>query len=498
MQARSIPALFILASVILSASFGCKGGGGGDALLQLDVFGDQRYEGLTLRISAEGLAERSFGAVTFDAVSPFAAGLYVPAGSGAAVRIVATVDDGVCVRGRGELLVANLMAGQTLGPLPLTVKQTVSCEPIPAGTGGAVASGAGGATGAGGAATGAGGAATGAGGAATGAGGGAAGGTAGNLIVNGDFSAGETLWQVMVYTPAGSITHAAKNGGICLQMISNGGGSSGTLGWSADRSYNFALLNGATYDFSYTVSWSGPPSALSFEAKVGLGTNFDVRDDPVTDVPQTFHHTFRVTSPERSTGVAFNVVSTANTVFELCLDDVALVETGPSTGGTGGASGTGGAPAQRGNLIVNGDFSAGMSPWHVMAYTPAPSVTSAITDGALCLTMDGTLGLGNSATIGWPDATSSNIALVSGATYQFAYQAWWTGSGTGLTVEAKAGMGINFDTNADKLGNQPQAFQHDFTVVSGEPSTGVAFNVLYNGSAKVDVCVDNVTLIPRN
>src|SRR5262249_16074233 len=146
----------------------------------------------------------------------------------------------------------------------------------------------------------------------------------------------------------------------------------------------------------------------------------------------------------------------------------------------------------------NGDFSAGQSPWQVMAYTPAPSVTSAIMDGAFCLTLDGTLGLGTSATIGWPDAPSYDIALAKGATYQFAYQAWGTGSGTGATFESKAGMGVNFDTSADKPGNQPQAFQHDFTAGYGEPLTGVAFNVMYTGNSKVDVCVDNVTLIPRN
>jgi hypothetical protein len=209
------------------------------------------------------------------------------------------------------------------------------------GGGGATTTGAGGAggsatTGAGGAVTGDGGsggdATTGAGGdATTGAGGAGGGSTTGaggsgtggaNLIINGDFSNGGTLWSVS--NPA-LASGPSNSGGYCVTIQP---GQFPVLGWPSDASMAASLHAGASYQISYDASSSGP-GGVSFIVKVGqavqpYATDF-MSTDTLTSSMQTYSHTFQAAVDDPQAGVALEMTGVGADNTTVCFDNVTLV-----------------------------------------------------------------------------------------------------------------------------------------------------------------------------
>jgi hypothetical protein len=190
------------------------------------------------------------------------------------------------------------------------------------GGGGSLTTGEGGAGG--GATTGAGGdATTGAGGGATtGAGGGGASGGA-NMIINGDFSNGGSLWVV---TNPDMGAGPSASGGYCVTV---GSGQYPVLGWPSDVSMAASLRSGASYQISYAASSSGP-GGVNLVVKVGQAVAPYQGDfmatDSLTSSPQSFSHTFQAPTDDPQAGVAFEMTGLgAGSTTTVCFDDVTLV-----------------------------------------------------------------------------------------------------------------------------------------------------------------------------
>jgi hypothetical protein len=531
-------AVTVLAIASFAGATSC--GGASRSLLQVNVSGDQLYTDVTLRLSVDAAAGQSYHGsytgVSLDTTVPFQAGVYVAAGGGT-LRVSAVVDDGRCIVGRAAEIEVPAAQGSVIGPATLLVQHAMGCDPIPdggaTGTGGAGAGGGGSPDGSGGApGAGGGGGVPGTGGAlvsgvgggggvpgtggggvpgtggigATGAGGG---GLGGNLITNGDFSLGDALWHVDNWSTPTTVSYAVKDGQFCATLNP---GASITLGWPSDTSASIMLASGALYYFGYRASWSGASTAgLILQAKAGTAA-FSTMSDQLTSTPQLFQHSF-YGDGEPPTGVAFNVTYNGSTPGDLCVDDVTLILVSPAKPGTGGApgvggrAGTGGKPGTggaggtgpSGNLITNGDFSLGDTLWQVQVYTPSGSVTSAVVNGAMCITLNPAMG-GASMTLGWPSDTSFNIPIIAGSLHYFGYRVSSTvpSSAGGLSFNAKAGAGQNFSISTDALTTTAQLFQHNFTATYGEAATGVAFNISYGGAGTATVCVDDVVLMRLN
>jgi hypothetical protein len=151
---------------------------------------------------------------------------------------------------------------------------------------------------------------------------------AGNLIVNGDFSAGASHWGVAVDSDPvdGGVTNYTASGRLCVVF---GPGASATLGWPSNPA-DALTLSAGTYDLSYEISSSAP---LEVEARFGVDiapyndVNFDVFNMPETTL-ETFSNTFTITAEEQNAGLAFNFpgpgseVTTSTTV---CFANVSLV-----------------------------------------------------------------------------------------------------------------------------------------------------------------------------
>ena len=155
-------------AVVLGGAAGCSE----RTLLQVDVTGDRRFEGVVLRLTAsraESSApprEADFPNARFDTTNAYKAGLYLPAGWSGTVTVAAKVIDGACEVAAGSAIARDVQAEELSAVVPIPVVSHATCIPI--GDGGAGGSGGG-----------AGGPGTGGTGGSTGAGGGAAGGAAG-------------------------------------------------------------------------------------------------------------------------------------------------------------------------------------------------------------------------------------------------------------------------------------------------------------------------------
>ena len=125
------------------------------SLVNIDVWGDQSYDAVTLRIGPAAVAPKIYPGVSLGTVTPLEVGLFVD--ETGSVRIDGDVLRGDCVVAHGEAVVANLKAGDSTSPLDMhVIGETAICVPdggagdVPSGSGGAGAGGGGSAGAAGG------------------------------------------------------------------------------------------------------------------------------------------------------------------------------------------------------------------------------------------------------------------------------------------------------------------------------------------------------------
>jgi pilus assembly protein FimV len=161
------------------------------------------------------------------------------------------------------------------------------------------------------------------------------------------------------------------------------------------------------------------------------------------------------------------------------------------TAGTNGAAGTNGSSGS--NLVINGDFSMGMTDWAIPDGTPT---NPGVTNGQFCLTLGTSVG---EVIVGWGD-TSTFFAVNTGTNYTLSYQASSTGALSKFEAhvgQVGAPYGIDYTTNNNGSNDTPGAglttFTHNFTVTTSDPQAGLAFDMAATaGTPKV--CLDNASL----
>jgi hypothetical protein len=324
--------LAALAFSVISASCAQR------SLVNLDVTGDAPFDAVSLRFTANNTAAKVFSSVTFSATQTLKVGLYLPDTISGAVTIAANATDssGRCI-GHGEVLIASVTPG-VLGPAtPLLVTHTTDCGGGPVDGGGGGISGAmggavgtGGQTGTGGVTGGTGGVSGGTGGVSGGTGGvsggtgGAGGQPVGNLIVNGDFSAGVSSWQVSANTCTNPNFSVNGNGAACVSLNAN---CSLTIGYPSGATAPFQITAGVSYQFSYQASSTG---GVNFEAKIGQtmppydATNSDFANEPIGAPLATHAHTFMRPTTDSMMGIGFNLAA-GGAGTTVCIDNVSVM-----------------------------------------------------------------------------------------------------------------------------------------------------------------------------
>jgi hypothetical protein len=144
-----------------------------------------------------------------------------------------------------------------------------------------------------------------------------------NLIVNGDFSQGDTNWSVPNGTPT---SKGVQNGQYCVTLSSGSGQV--VVGWGG-TSVSANLSANLNYTLSFQASASS--SLSGFDTHVGsavsVGGSYPVDKDFGTDTIgnglQTFTHMFTLTSADTQAGVAF-LISVSSGTPTVCIDNVSL------------------------------------------------------------------------------------------------------------------------------------------------------------------------------
>jgi hypothetical protein len=142
-----------------------------------------------------------------------------------------------------------------------------------------------------------------------------------NLITNGDFSQGTTLWGTV---PAPSLTLNVTGNELCV----NASTTLITLAWPQNSTMAALTLSmSATYTLSYMAR--ATQSTLTVDAKVGHTTapytaDFETPSDSVTTMLQPFTHTFMPPQDDSSTGLAFAFTSSGSQ--SVCFQSVSLVQ----------------------------------------------------------------------------------------------------------------------------------------------------------------------------
>jgi hypothetical protein len=159
---------------------------------------------------------------------------------------------------------------------------------------------------------------------------------------------------------------------------------------------------------------------------------------------------------------------------------------GSGGGGTGGsgAGGTGGGGNPPGDLISNGDFSSGMTNWHV------ENGTGNFTNGRFCIA-----GPSSSMLLGWT-APGPDVMLDGATMYRISYSASATMGNVRMHVKvALSVQPYTSDYEVDEtLNNTMRTFTHTFMPMNGtDANMGIAITVPSGSNATV--CVDDVSIV---
>lgn len=273
---------------------------------------------------------------------------------------------------------------------------------------------------------------------------------AAQLVVNGDFSAGQAPWWLSNVTAdtTGEILNAS------VPAVANP--------WEAIVGQSgLAISNGALYTLTFDA-WSetpanvavllqldGPPFTAYFSAPVALGTT-----------SKKYSYTF--TSPVTDAAVLqFQLGGTANGAFTFHLDNVSLETTV--------------------QLIENGDFAAGQGPWWLAGVTADTSGgTFNVTVPAVANPWEAIVG-------------QAGVALASGVVYTLSFDAW---ASTAVSIQAIVQLDgppfTGYFNTPVALTMAPQHFSYTFTSPVTDPAAAIQFQLGANPGHTFHL--DNVSL----
>lgn len=146
MQLKSWQKISLAAAIVIVPILSC--GRRSLVLMNVTVAGNASFSDATLVITANGDEKTTFDGVALGQTA-FRAGVYLPSDMNGAVTFKAEVDQANCLVGTGTVM-ADVSAGDTTGPIDLSITPMVPCIPITdGGTGGGGGSGTAGVGGAG-------------------------------------------------------------------------------------------------------------------------------------------------------------------------------------------------------------------------------------------------------------------------------------------------------------------------------------------------------------
>ncbi|HZL19598.1 MAG TPA: hypothetical protein VFG23_17825 [Polyangia bacterium] len=161
-----------------------------------------------------------------------------------------------------------------------------------------------------------------------------------------------------------------------------------------------------------------------------------------------------------------------------------------TTGSTGAAGTTG---SGSGNLIINGDFSMGMTDWKISSGTPS---NSGVNNGQFCVTLSSSAG---TVVLGWGD-TSTFAAVNQNINYIMSYQASTTGALSMFQLHigsVQPNYAVDQEWDTDVPGSSLTTITHNFMIGTADPQAGIAF-LIAAATGTPTVCVDNVSLTASN
>ena len=155
---------------------------------------------------------------------------------------------------------------------------------------------------------------------ATGGSPGTGGNPANNLIGNGDFSDGQTNWNISENTPTNP---GVNNGQLCITLTSGTGEV--IVGWGSSTT-SASLSAGVNYTLSYQASASAGLSEFDVHIGQAVGSftlDKDLGNDNIGTSLGTITHMFSLTSADSQAGVAFLIKASGGS-STVCIDNVSL------------------------------------------------------------------------------------------------------------------------------------------------------------------------------
>ena len=283
-----------------------------------------------------------------------------------------------------------------------------------------------------------------------------------NLLVNGDFEAGVDPW-------IGNAANVVTEGGNSFNQadVTAAGNP-----FDVNLSQVLTLTQGTNYILTFDASASVARTMLA-----GIGLNVDPFTNTAPEVNLTTDtQTFTLQLAANDFGgadsrVLFDMGAAVGTVI---IDNVSLVEGGDGSDTNGGTSDT--------NLLVNGDFEAGVDPW-------IGNAANVVTEGGNSFNQADVTAAGNPFDVN----LSQVLTLTQGTNYILTFDASASVARTML-----AGIGLNVDpfTNTAPEVNLTTDTQTFTLQLAANDFGGADSRVLFDmGAAVGTVIIDNVSLV---
>lgn len=280
------------------------------------------------------------------------------------------------------------------------------------------------------------------------------------LAVNGDFSAGSDSWIVGVddNSPA-TVVNTSGNLHFSVQVPSAGNA------WEVNLSQKREIVDGKTYTLTFDA-WSD----VSRPIIAGIGLSADPWSNDTEEVNiNTSVSTYSVTVMADGWGasdarILFDMGAAAGDVN---IDNVSLFE-------------------GNGNLVANGNFESGSSPW-IVGVDDSSSAPTASTNGNNHYSV-AVPAAGNA----WEVNLSQKLEITDGSSYILTFDAWST-----VDRPIIAGIGLSADpwsNDAETIDITTSRSTYTITVMAdgwGAADARVLFDL---GAAAGDVNIDNVSL----
>ena len=287
----------------------------------------------------------------------------------------------------------------------------------------------------------------------------------GNLVINGDFSDGDTGWEFKVFESA-QATGSVVNGEYFVS-ITNGG----TENWHIQLSQSGLLIeNGKKYMVSFEAYTTGSRTIMTVLNKgwEGEWIGYNLQSFALTMEKRKYKYEFKMNHPTDQNAV-FNF-DVGNSTENVYIDNVVIRE-----------------KVITGNL-TNGDFSNGDEYW-LTWISPEASAYGSVQNGEYILSID------NGGNVSWyVQLIQTDLFIEKGKKYTLSFDAYAQGPRTiGVSVQHNGEPWTIYHSQWDlKLTSVWQTYRSAFTM---NDSTDLESRLMFEcGLSALDVHFDNIVL----